>query len=501
MYCKAKEMLQKARQPKHGGWVDWGADFSVWRTCIGRSLLYCNRRGKNCNEKCWVRVQGRVNQRPDFVEAKREMKRLHDEHVKETSKGNTPIHPVQRSTQWRNQQFEELEEYDYQVDPQTGWRSYPSKSQENLRHPTSSSSSTQWEQHDDWKSKSAKRCGTISRPGSGKCTVVSTTSPCGSAASSRTLRPFALSVVRVPGSDLVLTCSQTLMGSFRVADIEGTVLTSDIFVSSAGNLRDVYQRWVTPPWGWCFGEWPEARVGVQTRQCGEFFILWVRFGAERPAQRHERRAADCELSQSVVLGCCFCPVRSVSVLCLRLLRAIFHSQSRRSLCTWSLFQCIRVGSRSERWKRAHKMQYGSHTQADLRQRESTCAVAVLRDGTFRCREMVGWKKKLAMQKPSNGPRFHPHWEMHTKLESRRKRFLKNTKVANNFVNNGNSFIKGVLALSEKCRTAPSWHCDASGLPDRSLLITILLQPDHHITSHRLKFSLCRKPCRIRAIVV
>ena len=61
------------------------------------------------NEKNWVLslnkegVQGPLNQRPDFVEAKRELKRLHDE----------------RTRQRRNQQFEGLEEYDYQV----GWRS------------------------------------------------------------------------------------------------------------------------------------------------------------------------------------------------------------------------------------------------------------------------------------------------------------------------------------------------------------------------------------------
>ena len=29
-----------------------------------------------------------MNQRPDFVEAKREMERLHGEHAKETSEGN-----------------------------------------------------------------------------------------------------------------------------------------------------------------------------------------------------------------------------------------------------------------------------------------------------------------------------------------------------------------------------------------------------------------------------
>ena len=60
--------------------------------------------------------------------SKREMKRLHDEHVKETSEGNAPIHPAQRSRQRRHQQFEGLEEYNYTVDAKTGWRTYPSKS-------------------------------------------------------------------------------------------------------------------------------------------------------------------------------------------------------------------------------------------------------------------------------------------------------------------------------------------------------------------------------------
>ena len=59
------------------------------------------------------------------------LKRLHDEYVKETSEGNTPIHPTQRTRQRRDQQFEGLEEYDYQVDPQTGWRTYPSRSRGN----------------------------------------------------------------------------------------------------------------------------------------------------------------------------------------------------------------------------------------------------------------------------------------------------------------------------------------------------------------------------------
>ena len=117
-------------------WVDWGAGYSVWRACIGRPFLYCNKRGKNSKrEKLGTLVEHRkkvFNQRPNFVEAKLELKRLHDEHVKETSEGNTPIHPVQRSRQRRSQQFEGLDGHDYQIDAQTGWRTYPSKSQGNL---------------------------------------------------------------------------------------------------------------------------------------------------------------------------------------------------------------------------------------------------------------------------------------------------------------------------------------------------------------------------------
>ena len=74
---------------------------------------------------------------------------MHDEHVEETSEGKTPIHPIQRTRQRRDQQFEGIEEQDYQVFEQYGGLTLRSH-KENLRHPTSSSSSTQWEQHNDW---------------------------------------------------------------------------------------------------------------------------------------------------------------------------------------------------------------------------------------------------------------------------------------------------------------------------------------------------------------
>ena len=179
--CTTKPMrcCRQARQPKHGGykiiWERWHNDDNYRKSLSEIEwteeliILYdelaledhsyiATKEERTRNEKSRVLklnkegVQGPMNQRPDFVEAKRELKRLHDEHGKETSEGSTPIHPLQRTRQRRNQQLEELEEKNYQVDPRTGWRSFSSKSQGNLRHPTPSSSSTQWEQHDDWKS-------------------------------------------------------------------------------------------------------------------------------------------------------------------------------------------------------------------------------------------------------------------------------------------------------------------------------------------------------------
>ena len=59
-------------------------------------------------------VQGPLNQRPDFVEAKR----LHDVHVKETSEGNTPIHPIEQDNEETNSS-KDWKTFDYQVDPRT----------------------------------------------------------------------------------------------------------------------------------------------------------------------------------------------------------------------------------------------------------------------------------------------------------------------------------------------------------------------------------------------
>ena len=123
MFNKAKEMLQQARQPKHGGYnailKRWPNDDKYRESLseigwIEEQIIQCDdlaledhssfatREERHRDEKSWVLkldkegAQGPMNQRPDFVEAKRELKRLHDEHVTETSEGNTPIHPIQR---------------------------------------------------------------------------------------------------------------------------------------------------------------------------------------------------------------------------------------------------------------------------------------------------------------------------------------------------------------------------------------------------------------------
>ena len=100
MYNKAQEMLQKARQPKHGdsktilerwhkdddyhkslsdiGWTEEQI-LQYDKNCTGRPLRNCNATPKERarNEKNWVLslnkegVQGPLNQRPDFVESKR----------------------------------------------------------------------------------------------------------------------------------------------------------------------------------------------------------------------------------------------------------------------------------------------------------------------------------------------------------------------------------------------------------------------------------------------
>ena len=56
-------------------------------------------------------------QRSDFAQAKRECKRLHDEHLARTQEEHRTIPLNQQIRQRKGHQFEGNEEYDYVVDP------------------------------------------------------------------------------------------------------------------------------------------------------------------------------------------------------------------------------------------------------------------------------------------------------------------------------------------------------------------------------------------------
>ena len=69
-------------------------------------------------------AQQPLHRRPDFAEARRECKRLHDEHMAKTQPDYRTIPRSQHVSQRKGQAFEGIEAYDYAVDPCTGWRFY-----------------------------------------------------------------------------------------------------------------------------------------------------------------------------------------------------------------------------------------------------------------------------------------------------------------------------------------------------------------------------------------
>ena len=96
------------------------------------------------NSKHWILTinaegpQQPLNQRPDRVKAKRECTRLHDEHLARPQEEYRTIPHSQQVRQRKGQQFEGNEEYDYAVDPTTGWRFYKG-SRRNLQTTSSGS--------------------------------------------------------------------------------------------------------------------------------------------------------------------------------------------------------------------------------------------------------------------------------------------------------------------------------------------------------------------------
>ena len=118
-------------------------------------LIYTATRAERIqNSKHWILTanaeggtQLSLNQRPDFAQAKRECKRLHDEHLARTQQDHRDTRRSQQIRQRKGQQFEGNEEYDNAVDPKTGWRFYR-QSRTNLQ--TTSSSTSTWDQT-QWK--------------------------------------------------------------------------------------------------------------------------------------------------------------------------------------------------------------------------------------------------------------------------------------------------------------------------------------------------------------
>ena len=148
MYHQAKQMLEKARQGKHGGhlsihsrWyacdeykkslsdIGWREHHVILHDKIALEKHICKstRAGQNSefetldSQGNCRRRNSATNQRPDFSQAKRECKRLQDEHLGRTQQEHRAIPRSQPMRQRKGQQFKG-NEYDYAVDPETGWR-------------------------------------------------------------------------------------------------------------------------------------------------------------------------------------------------------------------------------------------------------------------------------------------------------------------------------------------------------------------------------------------
>ena len=152
MHFHAKQMLKKTRQGKHGGHsailARWYASESYRKSisAIGwrehHILLY----DRIALEKHFYKATGAeriqmannwiltatsevgphlpLDQRPDFVQAKRECKRLRDEHLARTQQEYRDIPRSQLIRKRKGQHFGGHEEFDCTVDPNTGWRFY-----------------------------------------------------------------------------------------------------------------------------------------------------------------------------------------------------------------------------------------------------------------------------------------------------------------------------------------------------------------------------------------
>ena len=148
-YYKAQELLHKAGQKKHGGHssilarchkdyeyinslslVGWTEqDIILYDIIALENHSYVATRAERIrNSEHWIlklnqdSPQQPINQRPDFAHAKRECKKIHDEYMTMTQQEFWTILHSQQVRQRKEQAFEGFGEYDFAVDPRTGWR-------------------------------------------------------------------------------------------------------------------------------------------------------------------------------------------------------------------------------------------------------------------------------------------------------------------------------------------------------------------------------------------
>ena len=149
MFYKAREMLHKAGQNKHGGHSSilarWHNDYEYrnslslvgWteqdimlydKIAWGNHSFAATRDERIRNSELWILkfyqdgAQQPLNLRPDFAQAKRECKILHDEYLTRTQQEYRTVLRSQQERQRKEQAFKGIEEYDHAVDPRTGWR-------------------------------------------------------------------------------------------------------------------------------------------------------------------------------------------------------------------------------------------------------------------------------------------------------------------------------------------------------------------------------------------
>ena len=103
---------------------------ALWQNRLGEELPHRNKSWENFK----IRSVGLSRQMqkeelsnhsindPSFAQAKREYKRLHDEHLARTQQEYRHIPRSQQVRQRKEQQFEGSEEFDCVVDPKTRWR-------------------------------------------------------------------------------------------------------------------------------------------------------------------------------------------------------------------------------------------------------------------------------------------------------------------------------------------------------------------------------------------